>query len=198
MAGGKRAIEKTVEKSFRVNERIFAPQIRVIGSDGRQLGIMSPREALEVARGETLDLIEVAPSANPPVCKIMDYGRYRYEQRRKDRDASKKQRATSDLKMMRFPRVGIGEHDLQTKAKKVREFLAENRKVRVTLWFRGRERAHPERGKSLLERVAQELADVSTLEVAPAQDGRNMTMTLAPKLKAPPTKEHRHAEDEDK
>jgi len=155
----------------------------VIGPDGRQLGVMPSRDALELARGQALDLIEVAPSASPPVCKIMDYGRYRYEQRRKDKEATKKQRATSDLKIMRFPRVSIGEHDLQTKARKVKDFLGENRKVRIVLWFRGRERAHPERGRQLLERVAAECADLSTVEIPPAFEGRNMTMTLAPKAK---------------
>lgn len=161
----------------------------MIASDGRQLGVMSPREALEIARGEGLDLIEVAPTASPPVCKIMDYGRHRYEQRKKDKGATRKQRAVSDLKTIVIKRVGIGEHDLQTKAKKLREFVGENRKVRVTLWFRGRERAHPERGTSLLERVAQECADVCTVEMRPAFEGRNMTMTLAPKAQPSLTKE---------
>ena len=150
---------------------------------------MATKEALGIAREEGLDLIEVAPSASPPVCKVMDYGRYRYEQRRKDKDASRRQRIISDLKTIVIKRVAIGEHDLQTKAKRARKFLGESRKVRFNLWFRGRERAHMDRGRALLERIAEECEAVATVESSPSMDGRNMTMTLAPKAETGPPKE---------
>lgn len=140
---------------------------------------MTPREALQRAQELNLDLVEVAPTSNPPVCRIMDYGRYKYEQSKRGREAHKRQRG-GDLKGMRMtPRMG--QHDFEVKARAVREFLAEGNKVRVAMWFRGREMAHPQVGQQHLERLAQFVQDVGTVESFPRMEGRNMIMILAPK-----------------
>lgn len=154
-------------------------EVRLIGPDGEQLGIVPTREALARAQEHALDLVEVAPTANPPVCKIMDYGRFKYEQSKRDRGAHRKTRA-SDLKGMRMS-PKIGEHDFQVKTRQVREFLAEGHKVRVAMWFRGREMAHPRVGELLLQRLAQSVADVGGVEAAPKMEGRNMIMILTPR-----------------
>jgi translation initiation factor IF-3 len=154
-------------------------EVRLIGPQGEQLGIVATREALARAQEHTLDLVEVAPTANPPVCKIMDYGRYKYEQSKKDRDAHRKSRA-GDLKGMRMS-PKIGEHDFQVKARQVKGFLQDGNKVRVAMWFRGREMAHPKVGEDLLKRLAQFVADVGGVEGFPKMEGRNMIMILSPK-----------------
>jgi len=151
----------------------------LIGPEGEQLGIVLTREALARALEHTLDLVEVAPTANPPVCKIMDYGRYKYEQSKRDHDAHRKTR-TSELKGMRMS-PKIGEHDFQVKARQVKEFLKDGNKVRVAMWFRGREMAHPRVGEVLLQRLAQLVADVGGVESVPKLEGRNMIMILAPR-----------------
>lgn len=151
----------------------------MIGPEGEQLGIVPTREALARAVEHTLDLVEVAPTANPPVCKIMDYGRYKYEQSKRDHDAHRKTR-TSELKGMRMS-PKIGEHDFQVKARQVKEFLKDGNKVRVAMWFRGREMAHPRVGEVWLQRMAQLVADVGGVESVPKLEGRNMIMILAPR-----------------
>ena len=151
----------------------------MIGPDGEQLGIVATRDALVKAQEAVLDLVEIAPTANPPVCKIMDFGRYKYEQSKREHDAHRKTR-TSDLKGMRLS-PKIGEHDFQVKTRQVQEFLKEGNKVRVAMWFRGREMAHPKVGEVLLQRMAEIVADVGTVERVPMLEGRNMIMILTPR-----------------
>ena len=151
----------------------------MIGSNGEQLGVMPLRDALAKAQEATLDLVEVAPTASPPVCRVMDYGKYKYEQAKRERVAHKKSK-TSGLKGMRLS-PKIGEHDLQVKTRAVSSFLKDGDKVRVSMWFRGREMAHPHVGEQILRRMAQQLADVGVVERQPLMEGRNMIMILAPK-----------------
>ena len=151
----------------------------MIGTNGEQLGVMLAGDALAKAEEANLDLVEVAPNANPPVCRIMDYGKYKYEQAKREREAHKKSKA-SELKGMRLS-PKIGEHDLQVKTRAVSGFLKDGDKVRVSMWFRGREMAHPQVGEQILRRMAQQLADVGIVERHPLMEGRNMIMILAPK-----------------
>jgi len=153
--------------------------VRVIDENSEQLGIMNIRDALEIAKERGLDLIEVAPQATPPVCRIMDYGRYKYEQSKREKEAHKKQKG-GDLKgIWLYPRMG--EHDLDYKVKSALKFLQEGDKVKITVRFKGREIAHPEFARKLLDRVVEMSADVASVEKPPAMDGRAMTMILAPK-----------------
>jgi len=151
----------------------------VIGPEGEQIGVLPFAAALQRAQEANLDLVEVAPQAQPPVVKIMDYGRYKYEQAKRDRQAHRKQRG-GDLKGMRLT-PHIGEHDFQVKAQAVHEFLKQGNKVRVALWFRGRQVAYPKVGETLLQRLAQAVADVGAVESPPRLEGRNMIMVLAPR-----------------
>ncbi len=151
----------------------------MIGDNGEQLGVIPTREALAKAQEVGLDLVEVAPTAAPPVCRIMDFGKYKYEQAKRERSAHKKSK-TSELKGMRLS-PKIGEHDLQVKTRAVIGFLKDGDKVRVSMWFRGREMAHPQVGEQILRRMAQQLADVGVVERPPLMEGRNMIMILAPK-----------------
>lgn len=153
--------------------------MRVIGSDGSQLGIMDVESALGRAQEQGLDLVEVAPLARPPVVRIMDYGKYKFEQAKMARVAKKKQHVI-ELKEVKF-RPGIDDHDFLTKTRRARQFLGEGNKVKVTLMFRGRQIAHPELGRKVVIRVAQELADVGKIESDPKFEGKSMTMILAPK-----------------
>jgi translation initiation factor IF-3 len=141
--------------------------------------VLPTRDALAKAQEAGLDLVEVAPTANPPVCRIMDFGKYKYEQAKRERSAHKKSK-TSEIKGMRLS-PKIGEHDLQVKTRAVTGFLREGDKVRVSMWFRGREMAHPNLGEQILRRMAQQLADVAVVERPPVMEGRNMIMILAPK-----------------
>ncbi len=157
----------------------------LVAADGEQLGVRPLPEALTIAREQELDLVEVAPNANPPVCRIMDFGKYRYEQ---DQRRKESRRKTSNvvIKEMKF-RPKIDGHDYTTKMKHVERFLGEGSKVKLTIMFRGREMAHPELGRKILERVAEQVSDIAVVESAPRQDGRNMTMVLNPTRK-PSTK----------
>ena len=179
--GGIHAVrrEERIDKQPRINDRIRAREVRVIGENGEQLGIMSLQEALARAQERQLDLVEVAGAAQPPVAKIMDYGRYRYEQAKRDRDAHRKQRG-GDLKGMRMG-PNIGEHDFKVKTQAVHSFLKEGNKVRVAMWFRGRQMAYPRVGETLLRRLAESVADVGTVESPPRLEGRSMIMVLSPK-----------------
>ncbi|MBI3998088.1 MAG: translation initiation factor IF-3 [Armatimonadetes bacterium] len=168
-----------MQRETRINEQIRAHQVRLIGPNGEQLGVLPIREALAKAAEHTLDLVEVAPTANPPVCKIMDFGRYKYEQAKRDRDAHRKMRAAESKGMRLSPK--IGEHDFQVKVRQVHEFLKDGNKVRVAMWFRGREMAHPKVGEVLLQRLAQQVADVGVVERMPMLEGRNMIMILTPR-----------------
>jgi translation initiation factor IF-3 len=155
--------------------------VRLVGPDGSQIGVKPLPEALHIAREHDLDLVEVAPNANPPVCKIMDFGKFKYEQdvRRKE---SRRKTSNVVIKEMKF-RPKIDEHDYTTKTKHVERFLAEGSKVKITIMFRGREMAHPELGKKILDRIAEQVRDIGTVEAAPRVDGRNMLMVLAPAKK---------------
>ncbi len=170
---------QSIERETRINDRIRAREVRLIGPDGEQLGVVAIRDALTRAQEAALDLVEIAPTAAPPVCKIMDFGRYKYEQGKREHDAHKKAHG-GELKGMRMS-PKIGEHDFQVKMRQVKEFLKDGNKVRVAMWFRGREMAHPKVGEVLLVRLAQSLADVGVVEGTPKLEGRNMIMILAPK-----------------
>jgi len=159
----------------------------LIGSDGEQLGVKPLPEALAMARDQSLDLVEVAPNANPPVCRVMDHGRYIYEQEQRRRK-SKGKSTNVVIKEMKF-RPKIDEHDYVTKMKHVGRFLGEGNKVKLTIMFRGREMAHPELGLKILRRVAEDLGDIAVVETDARQDGRNMTMVLHPVRKDGKAKE---------
>ncbi|MFU8895335.1 MAG: translation initiation factor IF-3 [Gammaproteobacteria bacterium] len=171
----------TASKRVRRNDDIGAPQLRIIGSDGEQLGIMGREEALRLAADEGLDLVEVAPTAEPPVCKVMDYGKFVFEANKKSQVAKKKQRQTQ-VKEVKF-RPGTEEGDYQVKLKNLVRFLTAGDKAKVTLRFRGREMAHKELGAKLLERVRDDLAEMASVEQFPQMEGRQMTMVLTPKKK---------------
>ncbi|MBU1672208.1 MAG: translation initiation factor IF-3 [Actinobacteria bacterium] len=157
---------------------IRAPQVRLIGAEGEQLGIVQIDEAQRIALEQDLDLVEVAPQAEPPVCKIMDYSKYCYEQDQKMKAARKKQSIIVVKEMKMRPKIDI--HDYETKKKHVVRFLGQGNKVKVTIMFRGREMTHTELGLNLLNRLADELADMAVVEAKPKLDGRNMTMVLNP------------------
>ena len=165
----------------RINERIRARSVRLIDSDGTQLGVKPLPEALQIARDAGLDLVEVADKADPPVCRIMDFGKYKYEQDQR-RKESRKKASNVVIKEMKF-RPKIDEHDYTTKMKHVERFLLEGSKVKLTIMFRGREMAHPELGRKILDRVAEQVQEFAMVEFAPRQDGRNMTMVLNPTKK---------------
>ena len=164
---------------MRINEEIRAREVRVIGSDGKQLGIMSGREAQQLAYEEHLDLVEIAPTAKPPVCRIMDYGKYRYEQQKREKESRKKQK-TFDIKEVKL-RPGIEEHDFNVKFKNAVRFLEDGDKVKVTIMFRGRELSHPELGEVLLNKMAAQLKEMAVVERQPKLEGKNMIMIVAPK-----------------
>jgi translation initiation factor IF-3 len=162
----------------RVNDAIRAPRVRLIDSDGEQLGIKETPEALEYAYGKNLDLVEVAAQADPPVAKVMDYGKYRYEQEQKAKLARKHQVSINVKEIKLRPKIGI--HDYNTKKGHVERFLNQRAKVKVTIMFRGRENAHPERGRDLLMRLADDVKEIGQIESPPLLDGRNMVMLLGP------------------
>jgi translation initiation factor IF-3 len=162
----------------RINERIRVPEVRLIDENGQQVGIMRTQDALQQAMDRDLDLVEVAPDAKPPVCRILDYSKYKYEQNQKQKAARKHQQQIN-VREIKF-RPKIAQHDYDTKKGHVERFLKGRDKVKVTIMFRGREMAHPERGEMILNRLAEDLGDLAVIEQRPQQDGRNMTMMLAP------------------
>ncbi len=162
-----------------VNEQIRDREVRVIGENGEQLGIMPSREAMRLAEEAGLDLVKIAPTAKPPVCKIVDYGKFRYEQTRKEKEAKKKQRII-DVKEIRLS-PNIDKNDLNTKVNAARKFLTKGDKVKMTLRFRGREMAHMANSKHILDDVAHQLSDIAVVEKAPKVEGRSMTMFLTEK-----------------
>jgi len=166
----------------RANYRIRSPQVRVIGSDGQQLGILATREAQKLAEQEELDLVEISPNARPPVCRVMDLGKHKYEQAKNVRKARKKQHSTT-LKEMRY-RPKIERHDVDFKTRHVREFLEAGHKVKVYVEFRGREMAHIEYGSRVLSHIEELLQDVGLPEARPKMEGRHMTMLFVPKRAA--------------
>lgn len=172
-------IVKETGKDVNVNWQIRASEVRVIGHDGKQIGILPLKEAMKLAEEQGLDLVEVAPQATPPVCRIMNYGKYKYQQSKKIQEAKKHQTVIQVKEVKIRPRTE--EHDLQFKLRHAKRFLSEGNKVKVSMLFRGREIAHPEMGRELLDRVIAELKDLVVIEQAPRLEGRNMVMLLAPK-----------------
>ncbi|WP_128896158.1 translation initiation factor IF-3 [Longirhabdus pacifica] len=168
-----------ISKDHFVNENIRAREVRLIGVDGEQVGIKSTREALQMAADAGLDLVAVAPNAKPPVCRIMDYGKYRYEMQKKEKEARKNQKIV-ELKEVRFSAT-IEEHDYKTKLRKVEKFLKNEDKVKCSVRFRGREITHADIGRKVLERVAKEVEEYAVVERRPKLEGRSMIMILAPK-----------------
>ena len=164
---------------MRINEEIRAREVRVITADGEQLGIMSGRAAQQLAVERHLDLVEIAPTAKPPVCKIMDYGKFRYEQQKREKEARKKQK-TFDIKEVKL-RPGIEDHDFNVKYKNAVRFLEDGDKVKVTIMFRGRELSHPDLGEVLLNKMAEQLKEIAVVERVPKLEGKNMIMIVAPK-----------------
>ncbi|HJS70770.1 MAG TPA: translation initiation factor IF-3, partial [Gaiellaceae bacterium] len=161
-----------------VNEEIRSAQVRLIGEGGEQLGIKKTADAQQYAWDKNLDLVEISPRAFPPVCRIMDYGKYKYEQEQKAKTARKHQSQIQVKEIKLRPKIGV--HDYETKKGHVVRFLNSRAKVKVTIMFRGREQTHPERGRDLLMRLAEDVKELGTIESPPLQDGRNMVMVLAP------------------
>ncbi|MBS7239686.1 MAG: translation initiation factor IF-3 [Acetatifactor sp.] len=162
-----------------INEQIRDKEIRLIGENGEQLGIMSAREALKIAEEAELDLVKIAPTAKPPVCKIVDYSKYKYEQLRREKEAKKKQK-TVEIKEIRLT-PNIDTNDLNTKVNSARKFITKGDRVKVTLRFRGREMAHMSASKHILDDFAENLSDIAVVEKAPKVEGRSMTMFLTVK-----------------
>ena len=167
-------------KELSINEEIRDKEVRVITADGEQLGIMSARDALKAAEERDLDLVKIAPNAVPPVCKIMDYGKYKFEQAKREKDARKNQKVV-DIKEIRIVGLSIDTHDLEIKANNAKKFVAKGDKVKVTIRFRGRELGHPEIGLELMQRFADFCEEAAVVEKPAKMEGRNMIMFLAPK-----------------
>jgi translation initiation factor IF-3 len=166
----------------RINDRIRAREVRLVGQDGEQIGIKPLPEAMNIARASGLDLVEVADQANPPVCRIMDYSKFKYEANQRAKESKKKSSNLAVKEMKYRPKIGPGDFD--TKTRKVEEFLSDGHKVKVTIMFRGREMQHPELGRKILDRVSETVEHVGKVEFHPRQDGRNMIMVLAPDKQA--------------
>ena len=168
---------------YRVNRQIKAKEVRLVDQDGKQIGILPLQEALRIAEERGLDLVEVAPNANPPVCKLLDYGKFLYEMKKKEKEARKKQREHSmEVKDINLS-LRIDEHDLKVKLKQMREFLEDGDKVRVRIRFRGREIIHPELGDRLVSRIVEELSDCGQLENQPKKEGNFLIFSILPKKK---------------
>lgn len=168
-----------VERGPRVNEEIRGRRVRVIDPEGNQIGILTPEEALEAAQRYNLDLVEVSPNSTPPVCRIMDYGKWKYEQSKREREARKKQKSITVKELRMRPK--IDDHDFEVKLNNARRFLAEGDKVKFSILFRGREIVHHELALEKLNSLAEQLSDLGTIERAPALEGRQMVMILAPR-----------------
>jgi translation initiation factor IF-3 len=175
----------------RINERIRVPQVRVIGDEGEQLGVMDIRDAIRAAREKGLDLVEVAATADPPVCRIIDFGKFQYEAKKKANEAKKKQ-VTITVKEVKF-RPGTDDHDYSYRMKHAREWLEEGDKVKATIWFRGREMTHRELGARILERLEKDLLDVGEVEARPRMEGNQMFIILGPKKHKGTAKPEQHA-----
>ncbi|NYC74084.1 translation initiation factor IF-3 [Clostridium beijerinckii] len=170
---------KNINKDFSINEEIREKELRVIGSDGEQLGVISSSEARRLAEEKEMDLVMISPNAKPPVCKIMDFGKFIYEQSKKEKEAKKKQKIVS-IKEIRVS-LTIEEHDIDIKAKNARKFLLEGDKVKISVRFRGREMELGHIGQKILDNFASKLEDVCLIEKRPKREGRSMTMVLGPK-----------------
>jgi len=177
----------------RINERIRVPKVRLIGADGEQLGIVDTAEAMKRAQEADLDLVEVAPNSKPPVTRLLDYSKYRYEQEQKQKAARKHQQQVNVREIKLRPK--IADHDYETKKGHVERFLRHQDKVKITIMFRGREQAHPERGRALLQRLFEDLDGLAVIEQQPLQEGRNMSMLLAPGKEAEKPASEKPADD---
>jgi translation initiation factor IF-3 len=171
-----------VPGDHRVNERIRVETVRLIDQEGNQRGVMATKDALVLAKSLDLDLVEIAPTAQPPVCRIMDYGKFKFDEAQKAKESRRKTLNVGVKEMKYRPKIGDG--DFNTKTRLVEKFLGEGHKVKVTIMFRGRESAHPELGKKILDRIVEKLEDVAKVESAPKLDGRNMIMVLGPDKKS--------------
>lgn len=170
------------ETGPRINGRIRAPEIRLIGADGENVGVVTPARAMDLAAEAELDLVEISPNATPPVCKIMDFGKYKYETQKKEAEARKKQKVI-EVKEVKF-RPGTDTHDYDVKMRNVVKFLEKGDKVKVTLRFRGREMAHQDLGRQLLERIAEDVTPVGKIDNMPKMEGRQMVMMISPLAKS--------------
>ena len=170
-----------IAREYRVNQRIRVPEVRLVDEKGEQLGVMATQQAMTIANDRELDLVEVAPAAAPPVCRLMDYGRFKYETDRKEREERKKrkEKVTNELREVRM-KTRIGLHDRSAKTRLVKRLLGQGSKVKVSVMFRGREMDHPELGMGLLRAVAEDLADDALLESSPRFEGRFLAMVLTP------------------
>src|ERR1700739_2989168 len=187
LSASKRTTEDSIDKRFiRMNERIRAREVRVIGDEGEQIGIMPPFEALKMAREKNLDLVEISPTAQPPVCRIMDYGKFLYQQEKREREAKKHQK-TITVKEVKF-RINVDDHDYETKKNHVLRFLDEGDKVKATIFFRGRERTRTGLGRQILERLIKDVEGKSIVEFRPRQEGNTLHAILAPKKDVVPQK----------
>ena len=185
MAGGRveiarvkgRRYTKSKEPEVRINQRIRSKEVRLVDTDGSQLGVVSIQEALDLSDQRGVDLVEVAPNANPPVCRLMDYGKYKYEL--KKQAAAKKQKSQT-VKEIKF-RPNIGDHDLDVKINHIREFLEDDNKTKIRIFFRGREIVHPELGRKLADKILERVADLGGVDSPPKMEGKNLTMVITPK-----------------
>ena len=184
-----RAREFTISRDLRINEMIRIPQVRVVDEDGSQLGVMPTRQALVMAQEKGLDLVEVAPMAAPPVVRFLDYGQYKYELTKREKEAKRKQRAVEFKEVRLTPKIGTG--DFETKVHRAVEFLEDGDRVKVTVRFRGRELTHPEIGRTLLAKFGDEVKDHGTIDRTPVLEGKSMFMTLV-SLHKPRVHEHRN------
>jgi translation initiation factor IF-3 len=180
-----------ISTETRINDRIRVPEVRLVGPNGEQVGIVRIEDALRLAEEAELDLVEVAAQARPPVCKLMDYGKFKYESAQKARESRRNQQLTTIKEQKLRPKIDT--HDYETKKRNVVRFLEGGNKVKVTIMFRGREQSRPELGFRLLQRLAEDVMELGTVEAAPKQDGRNMTMVIAPNKK-PPTRAQAQAQ----
>ena len=167
------------EAQVRINNQIYAREIRVIDADGAQLGVLQTAEALRIAEQKELDLVEIAPTASPPVCRIMDYGKFRYEKKKKSQESKKKQAYVTVKEVKMGSRTSV--HDVDFKVSHIRKFLERSQRVKVSVFFRGREITHPEIGRDLLLGVFEKVKDLSNMEISPRLEGRNMSMMLQPR-----------------
>ncbi|WP_201372300.1 translation initiation factor IF-3 [Ktedonobacter robiniae] len=187
-------------RETRTNERVRAREVRVIDENGEMLGVMPPMRALDIARERDLDLVEVSPNVVPPVCKLMDYGRFKYDQNKKENEARKKQKIVTVKEIRLRPRTD--DHDIEVKTRKIQQFLAEGDRVKVSVQFRGAEMRHPEIGRRLLDDIAEVLKGTVTIERTPSMEGRMMSMILSrapgwepPKKQTPPPSDKQKASD---
>ncbi len=186
-------VDKDIIKQLRINQMIRAQEVRLVGEKGEQLGIMPLSQAQETARKHDLDLVEVAPASVPPVCRLLDYGKYKYQQAKKEQGIRKSQRV-SLLREIRL-RPKIGTHDFEAKARTARKLLTDGNKVKVTVLFRGREITHPELGWKLLQRMTETLNDSSSIERQPVMEGKRMNIILTPAMKSKAKEEIKEAQD---